>query len=186
MENRNLAYIYFSGHNFEEIINVLEMYEVKEVRKVNTNILEVMIPNDFDLESINHARKVIMGELLQDVTVVILPKNFNFNTDRLLSSISKLNFGVYQIEDLIYEIVKHNDLDVLEKLKNYYYNRFSPETIETILGFIDQDLNASKTAKALYMHRNTLNYRLDNFIEKSGINVRKFRGALAIYLLFKF
>ncbi|MCK4551507.1 MAG: helix-turn-helix domain-containing protein [Tenericutes bacterium] len=46
-------------------------------------------------------------------------------------------------------------------------------------------MNASKTAKTLYMHRNTLNYRLDNFINKTEIDVRKFKGAIAIYLLFK-
>ncbi len=90
------------------------------------------------------------------------------------------------IENLIYELVKHSKTELISKLRSYYYNRFSPETIETILGFIDQDLNATKTSKALYMHRNTLNYRLDNFIKKTEIDVRKFSGALAIYLLFRY
>lgn len=186
MENTRISYIYFSGHNFEEISNVLDMYQVNEVKKINDNLIKIYIPIDFDIDNISHAREVIMGELLQDLTIFIVPKNFTFKVERLLNILPKLNFGIYQIEDLIYEIVKLNDIEILDKLRSYYYHRFSPETIETILGFIDQDLNASKTAKALYMHRNTLNYRLDNFIDKSDINVRKFRGALAIYLLFRY
>ena len=86
---------------------------------------------------------------------------------------------------LIPEIVFLNPPELTKKLRNFYYSSFNSETLETILGFIEQNMNASKTSKALYMHRNTLNYRLDNFINKTEIDVRTFKGALAIYLLFK-
>ncbi len=47
-------------------------------------------------------------------------------------------------------------------------------------------MNSSSTSKKLYMHRNTLNYRIDNFIEATKINVKTFKGANAVYLLYKY
>lgn len=56
------------------------------------------------------------------------------------------------------------------------------EMLKTIEMFIQCNLNISVTAKQLYMHRNSLQYRLDKFIEKTGIDVRKFHHALTVYL----
>ena len=180
------AYIYLKGSHIDEIISVLEMYEDYNVKQLSGNYLEVTVTDIFDIEAINKAREIVMVELFQDFTAFLPPINFNFKIQEILDVLPDLNRGIYLIHDLIYELVKQNKTDLIKKLRNYYYHKFSPETIETILGFIDQDLNATKTAKALYMHRNTLNYRLDNFIKKTEIDVRKFSGALAIYLLFKY
>ena len=58
--------------------------------------------------------------------------------------------------------------------------------IHTVREFINNSMNSSYTAKKLYMHRNTLNYRVDNFIESTNINVKTFKGANAVYMLFKY
>lgn len=180
------AYLYLKGNHIKEIISVLEIYEDYKVVQIQENFLEITVTTDFDIQQMIKVRDLVMVELFQDFTVFVVPKNFDFKINDILEILPKLNKGIYQIENFIYEIVKLGDRDLVQKIKGYYYNRLSPETIETVLGFIDQDLNATKTAKALFMHRNTLNYRLDNFIKKTEIDVRKFSGALAIYLLFKY
>lgn len=180
------AYIYLKGNNHNEIMSVLEVYDEYSVKQIQENYLEITITDEFDVENIKKIRGFVMEELYQDFTAFASPLNFDFLIQDILDVLPELNKGIYLIEDLIYELVKQNKTDLIRKLRNYYYNRFSPETIETILGFIDQDLNATKTSKALYMHRNTLNYRLDNFIRKTEIDVRKFSGALAMYLLFRY
>jgi len=48
--------------------------------------------------------------------------------------------------------------------------------------FIRCNLNITLTAKELYMHRNTLQYRLDKFQEKTGMDVREFHQAFTVYL----
>jgi hypothetical protein len=180
------AYIYLKGNNQNEIMSVLEVYEEYSVTKIRENYLEVSLTEEFDLETFKKVRDFVMVELFQDFTAFVAPVSFDFSIQDILDILPELNKGIYLIENLIYELVKQNKTALIRKLRGYYYNRFSPETIETILGFIDQDLNATKTSKALYMHRNTLNYRLDNFIRKTEIDVRKFSGALAIYLLFRY
>jgi hypothetical protein len=185
MESRKV-YLYLKGNSQSEIISVLEMHEKYSVKNIKENYLEITIADEFEVETIKKVRNFVMVELYQDFTAFVVPVNFSFLIQDILEVLPELNKGIYLIENLIYELVKHNKTELIKKLRSYYYNHFSPETIETILGFINHDLNATKTSKALYMHRNTLNYRLDNFIKKTEIDVRKFSGALAIYLLFKY
>jgi len=56
------------------------------------------------------------------------------------------------------------------------------ETLKMIETFLACNLNISETAKELYMHRNSLQYRLDRFYEKTSIDVRKFHEAMSVYL----
>lgn len=55
------------------------------------------------------------------------------------------------------------------------------ETLKMIETFINCNLNISLTAKQLYLHRNSLQYRLDKFIEQTNIDIREFHNALAVY-----
>jgi DNA-binding PucR family transcriptional regulator len=54
------------------------------------------------------------------------------------------------------------------------------ETLMTLEQFFAMDCNVSETAKKLYIHRNTLLYRLDKFKNATGIDVRSFNDAVLI------
>lgn len=56
------------------------------------------------------------------------------------------------------------------------------EMLQTIQVFLQCNLNASLTAKKLYIHRNSLQYRLDKFIENTGIDIRSFTNAAFVSL----
>lgn len=60
--------------------------------------------------------------------------------------------------------------------------RDDEEFIHMIEVLLESNLNISVAAKNLYMHRNSLQYRIDKFYEKTGIDVRDFRQALTVYL----
>lgn len=57
------------------------------------------------------------------------------------------------------------------------------ELIHTIKVFFDSNLNTSLAAKELYLHRNGLQYRLDKFVEKTGIDIRRFDHAALVYFI---
>ena len=59
------------------------------------------------------------------------------------------------------------------------------EMIETVETFMDRDLSLSDTARQLYIHRNTLVYRLDKIQKATGLDLRSFRDAVTFYLLMK-
>lgn len=74
-----------------------------------------------------------------------------------------------------------------DSLKNSLLSRLSllkedPELLKTIKIFLQNSSNVSLTAKKLYIHRNTLQYRLDKFTEKTGIQLKDFNSAATVYL----
>ncbi|MBQ9408280.1 MAG: helix-turn-helix domain-containing protein [Clostridia bacterium] len=60
---------------------------------------------------------------------------------------------------------------------------FSEEMLNTIETFFDNSLNLSETARQLYIHRNTLVYRLDKIQKIVGLDLRAFDDAVTFKLL---
>lgn len=56
--------------------------------------------------------------------------------------------------------------------------QFEEEELTTVFTFFDNNLNISETARQLYIHRNTLVYRLEKIQKKTGLDVRVFEDAL--------
>lgn len=62
---------------------------------------------------------------------------------------------------------------------------FSDEMLHTIEMFFKNDLNLSETARQLYIHRNTLVYRLDKVQKVLGLDLRHFDDAVTFKMLFE-
>ncbi|PZD95157.1 PucR family transcriptional regulator [Paenibacillus sambharensis] len=58
-----------------------------------------------------------------------------------------------------------------------------PEIITTLETFFSMNCNVSDTAKKLYIHRNTLLYRLDKLKQDTGLDVRLFRDAVLVKII---
>ncbi len=58
-----------------------------------------------------------------------------------------------------------------------------PEMLLTADEFIENSLNVSETARKLFLHRNTLIYRLDKIERQTGLNIRRFSDAVAFRLI---
>ena len=59
---------------------------------------------------------------------------------------------------------------------------FNEETTTTIQKFFENNLNISETARQLYVHRNTLVYRLERLEKIIGLDIRKFDDAMTFKL----
>ena len=72
--------------------------------------------------------------------------------------------------------------DMAKKYNSLLFNRstarlFNEEMIQTIKKFFENSLNLSETARQLYIHRNTLVYRLDKVQRNIGLDLRDFDDA---------
>ncbi len=67
-------------------------------------------------------------------------------------------------------------------IKEIFDNRspdeFDEETLMTINKFFENSLNVSETSRQLYIHRNTLVYRLDKLQKSTGLDLRVFEDAI--------
>ena len=87
----------------------------------------------------------------------------------------------FHLERLIYSIPEEERANYLKGMSNSSI-LFEDETISTLETFFQMDCNVSETAKRLYIHRNTLIYRLDKIKQETGLDVRTFKDAVLVKL----
>ena len=97
-----------------------------------------------------------------------------FDTERDVMSYENLGIGrlIYQLptrlcEMFLSEVFKDNSLEALDS-----------ETLMTIQKFFENNLNVSETSRNLFVHRNTLVYRLEKIKKITGLDLREFDHAI--------
>ena len=97
-----------------------------------------------------------------------------FDTEKSVMHYENLGIGrlIYQLpttlcEIFLREVFKKNSLDSLDQ-----------ETLFTINKFFENSLNVSETSRKLFVHRNTLVYRLEKIRKLTGLDLRQFDHAI--------
>ncbi len=80
---------------------------------------------------------------------------------------------------LIYQLPKPLcEMFMQEVFGEHTPDTFDEETLSTIERFFENNLNVSETARQLFVHRNTLVYRLEKLEKTTGLDIRAFEDAL--------
>ena len=97
-----------------------------------------------------------------------------FDSEKAIFSYESLGIGrlIYQLpttlcEIFLSEVFKMNPIEALDQ-----------ETLFTIDKFFENSLNVSETSRKLFVHRNTLVYRLEKIKKISGLDLREFDHAI--------
>ncbi len=97
-----------------------------------------------------------------------------FDTEKTIVSYDNLGIArlIYQLpttlcETFLREIFKRGSIDSLDQ-----------ETLFTIQRFFENNLNVSETSRKLFVHRNTLVYRLEKIKKITGLDLREFDHAI--------
>ena len=97
-----------------------------------------------------------------------------FETEKTIINYENLGIGrlIYQLpttlcEIFLSEVFKKNSIDTLDQ-----------ETLFTINKFFENNLNVSETSRKLFVHRNTLVYRLEKIKKLTGLDLREFDDAI--------
>lgn len=86
------------------------------------------------------------------------------------------------VERLIYGIPASQRERFMEEFEGLDVILADSETLTTLETFFQMNCNVSETAKRLYVHRNTLIYRLDKVKQETGLDVRNFGDAVLMRL----
>jgi carbohydrate diacid regulator len=88
-------------------------------------------------------------------------------------------YGELGIGRLIYQLpIPLCKMFIKEIFDNVNPEEFDEETITTIKKFFENSLNVSETSRQLFIHRNTLVYRLDKIQKTTGLDLRVFEDAI--------
>jgi hypothetical protein len=85
-----------------------------------------------------------------------------------------------RLEKLLHLLPERDRTKFLEQVLKGADHVLDAETQTTLEQFFALDCNVSETAKKLYVHRNTLLYRLDKFKNETGLDVRTFSDAVLV------
>ncbi|WP_456276059.1 PucR family transcriptional regulator [Bacillus sp. AK128] len=99
-----------------------------------------------------------------------------------LSKLKLKNKNLYQFYEAIPYILLNETKEKTKYKITQLLKDIPPTDIQSIKLYIENGLNISLAAKKLFMHRNSLQYRVDKFIEKTAVDIKSFEGALVIYL----
>ena len=88
-------------------------------------------------------------------------------------------YSTLGIGRLIYQLpIPLCKMFIKEIFDNKSLDDFDEETLTTINKFFENSLNVSETSRQLYIHRNTLVYRLDKLQKSTGLDLRVFEDAI--------
>ncbi len=90
-----------------------------------------------------------------------------------------VNYEQLGIGRLIYQLpIPLCKMFIREVLHGLTIDDFDEETLTTVGKFFENNLNVSETSRQLYIHRNTLVYRLDKLQKMTGLDLRNFDDAI--------
>jgi sugar diacid utilization regulator len=109
-------------------------------------------------------KKLIVCNLTFDDNETIEEKILKmFSPENLINCFSETNYESYK------KVIDHANIQMILN---------DEELMTTIFAFFENSLNTSVTSSKTFMHRNTLNYRLDKVKKLTGLNLKQFEHAV--------
>ncbi len=163
--------------------NIILVKEVKQnetyddMQKTAKVIVDML--NTEAMSSVNVAYGTIVNEIKEvsrsyKEAKLALDVGKIFYSDRRIIAYSNLGIG-----RLIYQLpIPLCKMFIKEIFDGKSPDEFDDETLTTINKFFENSLNVSETSRQLYIHRNTLVYRLDKLEKSTGLDLRVFEDAI--------
>ena len=178
----------FPDKQKEFVFNISETDTVlvKEIRPDNnTRDMEKLAASIVDTLQGEHYIKAVVGIGTPINNIKDLASSFKeaqiamevgkvFDTEKQVISYDHLG-----IARLIYQLpLPLCRMFIKEVLHGLTMDDFDDETLATVNKFFENNLNVSETSRQLYIHRNTLVYRLDKLQKMTGLDLRNFDDAI--------
>lgn len=176
--DKNKDYVISVGEN--DVVLVRETkpgIDARELEKIAHSIVDT-VSSEFFL-SITVGIGTV-AEMIKDLSnsfresQVAIEVGKVFDTKKSVISYENLGIGrlIYQLpttlcEMFLQEVFKKGSLESLDH-----------ETLTTIQAFFENNLNVSETSRKLFVHRNTLVYRLEKIRKLTGLDLREFDHAI--------
>lgn len=166
--------------NETDIVVIKEVpasYEAKELNDIAADIEkclegELALKTTIGIGTVSGHLRELADRYKEAQTAIEVGKVFD--TDKTIINYENLGIGriIYQLpitlcEMFLSEVFKKNPIESLDQ-----------ETLITISKFFENNLNVSETSRKLFVHRNTLVYRLEKIKKLTGLDLREFDHAI--------
>ena len=174
------------ARDFVTAVDEKNIIVVKELEPTDGHVeLEKIAQNMYTLLKDDGEEDVLIayGTIVGDIKEV----SKSYKEAKLALDVGKIFFGernviaysALGIGRLIYQLpIPLCKMFIREIFEGKSPDDFDEETLTTINKFFENNLNVSETSRQLYIHRNTLVYRLDKLQKSTGLDIRVFEDAI--------
>lgn len=175
--DKNKDYVISVGERDIALVMELKTSDTKKIEKIAKSIADTISSESFAKVSIGIGTVV---DNIKDLArsykeaQISLEVGKVFDTEKSIICYDNLGIGrlIYQLpttlcEMFLQEVFKEGSLESLDR-----------ETLMTIQSFFENNLNVSETSRKLFVHRNTLVYRLEKIRKLTGLDLREFDHAI--------
>ena len=174
------------ARDFVTAVDEKNIIVVKELEPTDGHVeLEKIAQNMYTLLKDDGEEDVLIayGTIVGDIKEV----SKSYKEAKLALDVGKIFFGernviaysALGIGRLIYQLpIPLCKMFIKEIFEGKSPDEFDEETLTTINKFFENSLNVSETSRQLYIHRNTLVYRLDKLQKSTGLDLRVFEDAI--------
>lgn len=182
--------------DFDSLKNVLHnLYEGVEIYKYNNYLLLVsddildidsFTPTIIEAETYSKTHIIYLEKITTidnlDVKINIVNELINIiiNDNNTTKFITLNDLIIYKVASITSDNKQISSLIKFDIIKNIDEN-----LLTTGINFIENGLNISKTSSLLFLHRNTLIYRLEKIKEYLNLDLKNFKDAFIFYLSVK-
>ncbi|MFD1606963.1 CdaR family transcriptional regulator [Oceanobacillus luteolus] len=147
---------------------------IESFRSLKINDVSIAVGNiSRSLEDVSNSYDEAERLIEYGLNLGITPKVYSYHDWDLVSNILPK-----QINNDFLDKISFN-LDMFIKSENY------AELANTFITYCESELNVSKTAQKLYLHRNTLIYRLKKIEEITSLDTKSFQHCVVLYVALK-
>ena len=177
------------GGKARDFVTAVDEKNIIVVKELEANDghaeLEKVAQNFYDLLRNDGEEDILIayGTVVNDIKEV----SKSYKEAKLALDVGKIFFGeksiiaysALGIGRLIYQLpIPLCKMFIREIFEGKSPDEFDEETLTTINKFFENNLNVSETSRQLYIHRNTLVYRLDKLQKSTGLDLRVFEDAI--------
>lgn len=188
----SLSLHYQEPESVEQFLAVLSDFMPEaEIVVMTRQHVELIETNQFvDIAEFEDVLRAIASDCYVEANVVYSDRPLGnlgtlYQQHQALLPFAKLTTKAYPASQLLYHYLlqDHESFTTRLQLTNSTYDVLDNTYLELLEALFANTLNVSHTAKALFMHRNTLNYRLDRLYEMTGYDARQFYDASLLQLI---
>jgi sugar diacid utilization regulator len=165
--------------------------DVYQYEWIDKNTLTLTIPFFEEMEiSLESIEEIMIGDLSTAISIFLTDpmsleqlNDYNQVFNHFVPVLKSKHMGIFNYEELLFDLLLSNKN--LDDIKDLLIKPFDHDLIQIVNALMANNLNLSTTAKTLFLHRNTLNYKLDKALKDSMINLKSFKGCMTAYLIIR-
>ncbi|GEM_PF-2720957 len=161
-----------------------EMWNADQATPLGEGVFRVCFETPPE-EPMEAMRELIMSDVEVNLSITLFARRTQSLVPEawIATALKHLPYDHYTPERIYYYLLKHYP-DIRQMMRERCDDVLRRHLVETVLALARSNLNVSEAAEKLFIHRNTMLYRLERVKDRTGIDPQTFLGASIFHLLY--